>query len=84
MKLAGIEVARLAVLELADLLLHAGHNDTAALVLLADAAGDEHVDLTITDRETLLAVLTDPPEGLLELRAVLLAEHVGRKRDGLA
>jgi len=39
-ELEGIEVARLDVLELHDLLLHAGYDDTAALLLIADAAGD--------------------------------------------
>jgi hypothetical protein len=36
----------------------------------------------IEEREQILAVLDDPPQGLAELRAVLLAEHVDRKRDG--
>jgi hypothetical protein len=45
------------------------------------ALGDverHHLDLTA------VALLDDPPDGLAEFRAVLLAEHVGRKRDGLA
>ena len=42
------------------------------------------VALTMPDRMAILDVLLDAPPGLQELRAVLLAEHVGRKRDGLA
>ena len=38
--------------------------------------------LDIPQRET-FRMLDDPPEGLTELRAVLLQEHVGRVRDGL-
>jgi hypothetical protein len=40
--------------------------------------------LEIEEREAILAALEDPPLGLSELRAVLLAEHVGRVRDGLS
>ena len=39
--------------------------------------------LTIEDRERILRALDDPPEGLAELRGVLLLEHEGRVRDGL-
>jgi hypothetical protein len=41
------------------------------------------VGLTIRERTAILDVLDDPPQGLEELRAVLLREHVGRVRDGL-
>ena len=40
--------------------------------------------LDVDERESLLRAMTDPPDGLLELRATLLQEHVGRKRDELA
>ncbi len=40
--------------------------------------------LSIAERETIIRALDDPPPGLEELRGVLLAEHVGRKREGLA
>jgi hypothetical protein len=36
------------------------------------------------ERETIIGALEDPPAGLEELRAVMLHEHVGRVRDGLA
>jgi hypothetical protein len=39
--------------------------------------------LEIVERESIIRALDDPPPGLEELRVVLLAEHVGRKRDGL-
>ena len=39
MEIAGIAVDGLAVIELADRLLHAGHMDTAALLLIAHACG---------------------------------------------
>jgi hypothetical protein len=54
-----------------------------AFLLIPDATGDERIGLSITDREAILSVLNDPPEFLLDLRAVLLQEHVGRVRDGL-
>ncbi len=40
--------------------------------------------LTIPERETIIRALDDAPDGLEELRAVLLQEHVGRKREGLS
>ena len=40
--------------------------------------------LTIAERGTIIRALDDPPAGLEELRGVLVAEHVGRKREGLA
>ncbi len=82
--LAGIQIAHLDVLELADRLVLADQTEIASLLLIADAAGDPRVDLTITDREHILAVLVDAPDGLLELRAALLAEHVARTRGDMA
>ena len=40
--------------------------------------------LEVTDREAILRVLDDGPEGLAELRAVLLQELVWRRAEGLA
>ena len=84
MEIAGISVNRLAVLGLAERLVHAGHMDTAALLLIAHACGDERVGLSIKDREAVLAVLRDPPEGLRELRGALMVEHVGRTLGKMA
>jgi hypothetical protein len=40
--------------------------------------------LTVTDRESMLWALDEPPrDGLPELRGVLLAEHEWRVREGL-
>jgi hypothetical protein len=39
--------------------------------------------LTIPERETIIRALDDAPDGLEELRAVLIREHVARVRDGL-
>jgi hypothetical protein len=82
-ELAGIQVARELVLKLTDRLALFGADDTAALLLIADVSGDERVGLSISDREVIISVLDKPPEGLEMLRAVLLAEHVGRRLDGL-
>jgi hypothetical protein len=41
------------------------------------------VALTIADREAILRVLEDCPDGLAELRGVLLGEHEWRRREGL-
>jgi hypothetical protein len=45
--LAGIQVAHLDVLELADRLVLADQDEIASLLLIADAAGDPLVDLTL-------------------------------------
>ena len=68
---------------LAEFLIAAGLEDTADVLLLALDAGQELVALSIQDREAMLRVLEDPPQGLAELRGVLLAEHEGRVREGL-
>ncbi len=62
MEIAGIAVDRLADLELADRRLHSGDMDTAALVLIADAAGDERVGLDNSDRDAIIDVLGDTPD----------------------
>ncbi len=84
MELAGIAVDRLAVLELAERLTRAGYMDTAALLLIADASGDDRVGFSIKDREAVLDVLDDPPAGLCELRGALISERVGRVRGQIA
>jgi hypothetical protein len=69
---------------LAARLTDAGHVDTAAHLLIADACGEERVGLSIWDREAVLAVLCDPPLGLCELRGALLSEHVSRAYGTMA
>jgi len=82
-EIAGIEIDGLAVLGLAERLVHAGHSDTAALLLTAQTSRDEHLGLTVEHREAVLAVLRDPPDGLRELRAALMVDDVRRVGDGL-
>jgi hypothetical protein len=38
------------------------------------------VALTPAMRDAILAVLEDPPEGLVELRGVIVRDHRGRQR----
>jgi len=83
-ELAGIPVASDLVLQLADRLALFGADDTAVLLLIAHASRDETVGLSISDREAIISVLYDPPDGLDRLRATLVAEHVGRRRSGLS
>jgi hypothetical protein len=84
MELAGITIDRLAVLELAERLGHARHSETAALLLMADAVGDERVALNISDREAIIDVLGDRPDALAELYEVLVLEHMGRSLGQMA
>jgi hypothetical protein len=55
------------------------------LATLEDAYDGERrvVALTIAEREPILRVLEDCPDGLAELRGVLLKEHEWRVREGL-
>ena len=39
--------------------------------------------MTVDERAVILAALEDPPEGLSELRGVLMNEHQWRQRTGL-
>ena len=83
MMLAGLPVRDHDVLDLARLLHDAGFEDTAEVLVVALEAEQTLVALTIEDRERILRVLDEPPERLAALRVVLLAEQVGRVRDGL-
>ena len=83
MRLAGVSVLERHVAALAELLLEAGFEETADVLLLALDAGQDLVSLSIQDREAMMQVLNDPPDALAELRGVLLAEHERRVREGL-
>jgi len=83
MMLAGIPVADKNVLELARLLREAGFDDGAERLEGAWDAETKVLALTIEDRERILRALDDPPDGLAELRSVLLVEHEWRRREGL-
>jgi len=80
MQLAGIPIRDELVLEFARLV-----DDDELAGRLEDCYGRDVrlLGLTIEERETIIRALVDPPQGLEELRAVLVAESAGRKRDGL-
>jgi len=84
MELGGITIDRLAMLELAERLGHARHSDTAALLLMSDAVGDERVALNIRDREAIIDVLGDTPDNLADLYEVLVLEHTSRTLGQMA
>jgi hypothetical protein len=75
MQLAGIPVRDQDVLELARLLRSAGFDETAEWVEVAYDREAKVLALTIGQREEILRTLDDPPDGLAELRGVLLAEY---------
>jgi hypothetical protein len=70
-------------LELTRLLRDDGFDDTAERLENAYDLETKVLALTIADRESILRALDAPPDGLAELRGVLLAEHEGRVREGL-
>jgi hypothetical protein len=83
MMLAGLPVFDRDVLELTRRLRDAGLDGAAETLETAYDAERRVAALTIDDRECILRVLDDPPEGLAELRGVLLREHEWRVREGL-
>ena len=80
--LAGVPVSDAATAELATMV-------RAQAPTLADRLGQALADdtkllaLTIDERAVILAALEDPPDGLAELRGVLVNEHEWRQRQGL-
>jgi hypothetical protein len=83
MYVAGVRVREEDVLRLAGLLHDAGFDDTAEALVVALEAEQGIVGLSIQDREAILRALDDPPEGLSELRGVLLNDHQWRVGLGL-
>ncbi len=81
--LAGTPVADRNVLELARLLREAGFDETAEWLEVAYDREARILALPIAQREETLRALEDCPDGLAELRGVLVAEHEGRVREGL-
>ena len=75
MMLAGVPVLADAVAELADTVRATGADALADRLEVALADGVALLALTIDERAIILAALEDPPDGLAELRAVLLNEH---------
>lgn len=80
--IAGIPIHRGDALLLVRLLGRAGALDTAHRISKA-LEHDARVALQIADRDEVLGVLVDCPDGLLELRATLLEEAAWRRAEGL-
>ena len=83
MLIAGIPVRRENALVLVRLLERAGAFEAAQRIYKAHATNERDVALRITDRDAVLRVLAECPDGLLELRITLLQEAVWRKAEGL-
>ena len=83
MMLAGVPVHADAVAELADSVRATGADARADRLEVALDDGVALLALTIDERAIILAALEDPPNGLAELRAVLLNEHEWRQRTGV-
>ena len=84
MMLAGVPVPDRLVLTLAAQLRDAGLDDTAEKLENGYDRETKILALSIGERDEILSVLVDPPEQLLELRAVLLREAEWRVREGLS
>jgi hypothetical protein len=82
MRLAGLDITDDCVLYLVTRLRRADV-DQADTLEGALVTGQAEVPLTIPERVAILTVLDDPPEGLAPLGAVLLEEHVWRRREGM-
>jgi hypothetical protein len=81
--IAGLTVDGLFVLELARLLRAQDFVGAAERLETAHDLGVRTVGLSIGEREEILCVLDDPPEGLAELRRVLVAERAWRLSHGM-
>jgi hypothetical protein len=74
MMLAGVPVLADAVANLVETIRATGADELADRLEQA-LEDDKLLALTIEERAIILAALEDPPDGLTELRAVLLNEH---------
>ena len=81
--LAGLPVPNDAVDELAALVRATGADELADPLDRAVADEVKLLALTLDERAIILGTLEDPPPGLAELRAVLLADHRWRRNEGL-
>jgi hypothetical protein len=82
MELAAIQLSDVLVLELADRLRRAGFDAAADRLQAAIATSSPAVTLPDEDRVAIVAVLDDPPSGLVSLRNRLL-EEAWRESDDL-
>ena len=84
MQLAGIPIRDEDVFKLAGLLRTGGFQEVADKLTHALLIETKVLALSVTDRESMLRALDEPPtDGLAELRGVLLAAHEWRVREGL-
>ena len=81
--LAGVPVSAAATGDLASIVRSAGAGELADRLERALADEVKLLALTIDERALILAALEDPPDGLAELRGVLLNEHQWRQGEGL-
>jgi hypothetical protein len=80
---AGVPVDDKVVLTLASKLRDAGLDETAERLETAYDRETAVLALSIAHRDDMLQVLVDCPEGLCELRAVLLQQQEWRTREGI-
>ena len=83
MMLAEVPVAADSTAELATMVRAPGADELADRLERALDDDVKLLALTIDERAIILGSLEGPPEGLAELRAVLLSEHEWRQREGL-
>lgn len=78
MRLAGIPISDDDLRTIVDLLLRLGRADDLDLAARLERGlteGTKLLALTHAERDTLLSVLDDPPDSLVELRGILAREH---------
>jgi hypothetical protein len=83
MRLYGVEVSEDDCIILIDLLLRVGRavdHTAAAAIDRGISVQAKIIALSPSERDAILSVLDDPPEGLVELRGVLASDH--RRRSG--
>jgi hypothetical protein len=83
MMLAGVPVTADSVTELARIVRATGGRKLADRLERALRDEVKLLGLEIDERAIILAALDDPPDGLSELRGVLMNEHQWRQREGL-
>ena len=83
MRLAGLDITDDCTLELVRRLRRAEFGHQADTIEGALVSGQAEVSLTLADRLAVLTVLEQPPDGLAQLRGVLLSEHEWARREGL-
>jgi hypothetical protein len=83
LRLAGIDLTEESVLALVVRLRRADLDEQADRIVHELMSMQTEVTLRDPDRIAILTVLDDPPDGLAELRGVLLRERVGAERDGV-